>query len=228
MQILVDIALVLLGYLLGAIPFGLIIVKLKTGKDIRAVESGRTGGTNAMRAAGFWAGFGTAVLDILKSAVAVWIAQWLAPQSEWVHVLAPVGAIIGHNYSIFLPEFDDNGKFIRLRGGAGGGPAGGGVVGLWPPAALIIIPAGMLVFFTIGYASLTTISVALTGIIIFIVRASLGLSPWSYVVYGIIAEILLIWALRPNIAKLLSGNERVVSMSLHGKWRARQEAKNTK
>ena len=55
MQILIGIGAVIIGYILGSIPFGLIIVKLKTGKDIRTVESGRTGGTNAVRAAGFGA-----------------------------------------------------------------------------------------------------------------------------------------------------------------------------
>jgi len=122
MQIAFDIGIVILAYIFGSIPFGLLIVKLKTGKDIREVESGRTGGTNAMRAAGFWAGFATALLDILKGAVGVWVAQWLTPNSEWVHVLAPIAAILGHNYSIFLAERGENGKF-RLRGGAGAWPA---------------------------------------------------------------------------------------------------------
>ena len=79
MQYLIDAGLILLGYLLGSIPFGLIIVKLKTGKDIRGVESGRTGGTNAMRAAGLPAGLLTAFFDILKGAVAVWIADAVVP-----------------------------------------------------------------------------------------------------------------------------------------------------
>ena len=74
MQIVFDVGIILLAYLLGSVPFGLLIVKLKTGKDVREVESGRTGGTNAMRAAGFWAGFITAMLDILKGAGAVWLA----------------------------------------------------------------------------------------------------------------------------------------------------------
>ncbi len=56
MQILVPMLVLLVSYLSGSIPFGLLIVKLRTGKDIRQVESGRTGGTNAMRAAGVWAG----------------------------------------------------------------------------------------------------------------------------------------------------------------------------
>ena len=108
MQILIDIGIVILGYIIGSIPFGLLIVKLKTGKDIRDVESGRTGGTNAMRAAGFWAGIATAMLDILKGAVGVWLATWLTPDHHWVHVVAPLAAIIGHNYSIFLPQRDEN------------------------------------------------------------------------------------------------------------------------
>src|SRR5215831_5104766 len=110
MKILFDIAAVVLGYFLGSIPFGLLIVKLKTGKDIRTVESGRTGGTNAARAAGFWAGLLTAIMDILKGATAVWVAQALDPTNHIIHVLAPIFAILGHNYSMFLLERDANGK----------------------------------------------------------------------------------------------------------------------
>jgi len=63
--LLLAVAILAGSYLLGSVPFGLIIVKLTTGKDIRQIESGRTGGTNAMRAAGFWVGFSTAMLDLL-------------------------------------------------------------------------------------------------------------------------------------------------------------------
>ena len=225
MQIVFDIGIILLAYIFGSIPFGLLIVKLKTGKDIREVESGRTGGTNAMRAAGFWAGFATAMLDILKGAGAVWLAAWLTPNSHWVHVIAPLAAIIGHNHSIFLIERDENGKIIRLRGGAGGAPSVGGAMGLWPASILIILPLGMLTFFSIGIASITTMAVALFAIIIFAVRASQGLMPWIDVLYGVGAEILLIWALRPNLKKLFEGNERVVKYSLNGWLRARKEKK---
>ena len=222
MQIAFDIGIILLAYIFGSIPFGLLIVKLKTGKDIREVESGRTGGTNAMRAAGFWAGFLTAMLDILKGAGAVWIAAWLTPDSQWTHVVAPLAAIVGHNHSVFLPERDENGKF-RLRGGAGGAPSVGGAMGLWPGSILIILPLGMLTFFSIGIASITTMAVALFAIVIFAVRASQGLMPWIDVWYGVGAEILLIWALRPNLRKLMEGNERVVKYSLNGWLRARKE-----
>ncbi len=224
MQLLIDSGLVLLGYLLGAIPFGLLVVKLKTGKDIRTVESGRTGGTNAFRAAGFGAGLLTAFLDIFKGTLATWIAMAVNPEGQWLHLLVPLAAILGHNYSIYLPEFDERGRFIRLRGGAGGAPALGGAIGLWWPSILIILPLGALVFFTLGYASVTTLSVAIFAILVFLARV-LTNAPgalWMDVIYGVIALFLLAWALRPNIQKLLHGTERVVSISLHGKLRERK------
>jgi glycerol-3-phosphate acyltransferase PlsY len=225
MQIVFDIGIILLAYLFGSIPFGLLIVKLKTGKDIRTVESGRTGGTNAMRAAGFWAGFATAMLDILKGAGAVLVTTWLTPDSHWAHVVAPLAAILGHNYSIFLPVYDENGKWIGLSGGAGGAPSVGGAMGLWPGSILIILPLGMLTFFSIGIASITTMAVALFAIIIFAVRALLFDGQWMDVLYGVGAEILLVWALRPNLKKLLQGNERIVKYSLNGWLKARKEKK---
>lgn len=221
MQILLDLGLALLGYVIGSIPFGLIIVKLRTGKDIRQVESGRTGGTNAMRAAGFLAGLMTAVMDILKGAAAVWVARTLGG-SEYAQVLAPLAAILGHNYSLFLAERDAQGR-LRFRGGAGGAPCLGGALGLWPPSAGIILLVGVVVFFGTGYASLTTISVGLGALIIFWVLAALGLAPWQYVAYGLVGLALLLWALRPNIRRLFSGQERVVGISLHGRLRARRE-----
>lgn len=225
MQLVLDIGIILLSYVFGSIPFGLLIVKMKTGKDIREVESGRTGGTNAMRAAGFWAGFSTAMLDILKGAIGVLVARWLTPDHTWVHVIAPLAAIMGHNHSIFLIERDENGKIVRLRGGAGGAPSVGGAMGLLPSSILIILPLGMLTFFSIGIASVTTMAVALFAIVVFAVRASQGSIPWSYVWYGVGAELLLMWALRPNLKKLFEGKERIVKYSLNGWLRARREAK---
>lgn len=227
MQTVIDLGVIVLAYVFGSIPFGLLIVKLKTGKDIRDVESGRTGGTNAMRAAGFWAGFITAMLDILKGAAAVWAAQLVAPGNHWVHVLAPLAAILGHNHSIFLPERAENGKIIRLRGGAGGAPSVGGAIGLWPGSVLIILPLGMLTFFTIGIASVTTMAVAFFAIVVFAIRASQGLMPWIDVWYGVGAELLLIWALRPNLKKLFAGQERIVKLSLNGWLRERREEKKS-
>ena len=203
------ILVIISAYLLGSIPSGLLIVKLSTGKDVRKIESGRTGGTNAMRAAGVWAGLGTAVFDTVKGAAAVWLARWLVPGALWLEVLAPLLAIIGHNYSIFLIERRENGG-IRLRGGAGGAPATGGAFALWHPSLLFIVPVGALIFYFVGYASVTTMSLALIATLVFGYRAWVGASPWAYAFYGLAAELLLIWALRPNIRRLINGTERLV------------------
>ncbi|MBN2385666.1 MAG: glycerol-3-phosphate acyltransferase [Anaerolineales bacterium] len=220
MPILVDAGLLLAAYLFGSIPVGLIIVKIFTGQDVRKVESGRTGGTNVYRAAGFGAGLATALLDILKAASTVWLARAVT-DTAWIHALVPVAAILGHNYSIFLAERGPEGR-LRLRGGAGGAAAFGGIFGLWWPAGLIMFPLGFLIWFIGGYASVTTMSVPLMGVIIFTVRALLGQSPWEYVLYGVLAEILLVWALRPNIKRLREGTERL--HGLRAWWRKRRQA----
>jgi acyl phosphate:glycerol-3-phosphate acyltransferase len=224
MQILTGMVIVVIGYILGSIPFGLLIVKIKTGKDIRQVESGRTGGTNAVRAAGFGAGLLTALLDISKGTAAVWLAQTMAPNDHLVHILAPIAAILGHNYSLFLISRDKYGN-LRFHGGAGGAPALGGAVGLWPWIFPIVFTGGALVWFTVGIASLTTISIGLLVIIAFGIQISRGLMEPVNIWYGVIAELLLLWALRPNIRKLLAGQERVVKFSLNGWLRARRETR---
>jgi len=223
MQILIGMVAIFIGYLLGSIPFGMLIVKSKTGKDIRKVESGRTGGTNAVRAAGFWAGLLTAILDITKGACSVWLAQLIVPTNDWIHVLAPLAAIIGHNYSIFLIT-RENGK-IQFHGGAGGAPALGGAIGLWPSIFPYVIVGGALVWATTGIASLTTISIGLIIIIVFGINIAKGIQDPIDIWYGIFATLLLLWALRPNLKKLLTGKERVVKYSLNGWLKARKEAR---
>ena len=224
MQMLISIGVVILGYILGSIPFGLLIVKMKTGKDVRNVESGRTGGTNVVRAAGLGAGLLTAFLDILKGATSVWVAEAILPENHLIHILAPLAAILGHNYSLFLIRRDEDGK-LRFHGGAGGAPALGGAMGLWLPMLPIVLAAGALIWFTIGIASLTTMAIGLVVTIVFAIYSWQGLLEPVNILYGVIAELFLIWALRPNIKKLLAGNERVVKFSLNGWLRARKEAK---
>jgi acyl phosphate:glycerol-3-phosphate acyltransferase len=212
MNVLSFIGILLLAYLVGSIPFGLIIVKLSTGKNILSVESGRTGGTNAMRAAGIWAGIATAILDVLKGIAAVYMSRALIPGNHlWLDALAPLMAIIGHDYSIFLLERNENGGY-RFRGGAGGATCLGGSIGLWFPSLFIILPFAGLIYYFIGYASVTTLSVALLSTLIFAYRTWLGLSPWQYSIYGLLAFIILAWTLRPNIKRLFNGTERPVGL----------------
>lgn len=211
MQMLTYALVLILAYLLGSIPFGLLIVKIFTGRDIRAVASGRTGGTNAMRAAGPIAGVATAVLDCLKGAGAVWLASAIVPGTIWLKVFAPLMAVLGHNYSIFLTERDERGR-LRLRGGAGGAPTVGGAAGIWLPSLLILLPLGAVLVFVVGYASVATMSVGVITAIIFAIRAQVLGEPWQYVAYGLLVEVLLLWALRPNIKRLIEGKERLVGL----------------
>jgi acyl phosphate:glycerol-3-phosphate acyltransferase len=220
MQIVLDFGLLLLGYLLGSIPFGLIIVKLGAGKDIRKIESGRTGGTNAYRAAGIWAGVLTGFLDGVKGVVAVWLAIALGGTPIGL-VFTGLGSILGHNFSIFLAERGENGRW-RLRGGAGGAPSAGGAIGLWFPSILFIVPGALAALYFTGYASMATLSIPLMALVVFSVRAYLGYGPWAYVLYGILAELILIWTLLPNIKRLINGTERMVGP--RAKRRAAQAA----
>lgn len=206
------------SYLLGAVPFGYLFVRLKTGEDIRRIQSGRTGGTNAMRAAGPRIGLTTAVMDMLKGAITVWMSLYFYPEAPLLHVLAPAAAIVGHNYSVFMVDRGQKGG-LRLRGGAGGATCVGGSFGLWAPSVLIIVPLAAGLFFGLGYASITTLSVGLLSTAIFAYRAWIGVSPWSYALYGLIAETILILALIPNIRALFRGEERLVG------WRAKRRAR---
>ena len=200
-----------LAYLIGSIPSGLLIVKLITGKDVRTIESGRTGGTNAMRAAGTLAGLLTAVMDALKGAAAVWLSQSLSAGLEWTTAVSGVLAIVGHNYSAFLVEKDKNGK-LHFRGGAGGATTLGAAIGLWLNSWMIILPFAAIFYVLVGYASLTTMSIALSATGVFLVRASQGMNPWAYVFFGAAALIVVTLALLPNIKRLLEGTERRVQL----------------
>ena len=209
--ILNALAVLALSFMIGSIPSGLIVVKIANGKDVRTVASGRTGGTNAMRAAGFVAGLVTAILDVSKGIATLWLVQWIYPGSAWMQVFAAIAAILGHNYSIFLARRDEKGR-LHFSGGAGGATAVGGAIALYPHIVLFILPVCVFVFFVIGYASVTTMSIPIIATIVFIYRAISGESSWIYVVYGILAELVVIWALRPNIQRLRLGTERIVGL----------------
>lgn len=229
MQISLSLFVVIVGYILGSIPSGLLVVKVRTGKDVRQIESGRTGGTNVLRAAGIWAALITVIFDIGKGVLAVWMAKYLLPEMYWAHVLSATAVILGHNYSLFLPDFDENGKFKRLRGGAGGTPALGAAIGLWGQASLIILPVGIVFFFTLGYASIATLSVATAAIAVFAIKYLVDPlnNRLEYVFFGVIALTLLSLALQPNFEKLKNGTERVIPISLHHYLKKKKETDQT-
>ncbi len=185
------------GYLLGSIPVGFLVVRLFRGLDVRQIGSGRTGGTNVLRAAGWGAAVATGLGDVLKGAAAVWLARALNGP-PLVQALAGFAAVVGHNYSLFL----------GLRGGAGTATSVGGAIALWPVGGLLALPVLLAVAFLTRYASVASISVALFLPLVFATGAARGAIPWAYEAHGLLAAILILWALRPNIRRLLRGEER--------------------
>jgi glycerol-3-phosphate acyltransferase PlsY len=214
MIIVLSIGVVVLGYLLGSIPSGMILVRLTTGRDIRRIGSGRTGGTNAMRAGGSLAGALTGIFDVLKSLLAIHISRAVLPGNAWLEILVGLAVVLGHNYSIFSIDWKETrfGKIPIFHGGAGGAPTLGAATAFWFPSLLIILPIGLVVFMVIGYASVATLVGGLAVIIIFCIRAALGYSSAWYAVFGVVATGLLVWSLRPNIDRLLHGTERLVGV----------------
>jgi acyl phosphate:glycerol-3-phosphate acyltransferase len=220
----------LIAYLLGSFPSGLSLVFLTTGQDLRRMGSGRTGGTNAGRAGGTWVGIATGILDALKAMLAVLIARFLFPGFHELEAIAGLATVLGHNYSIFLTEWIPWGSIKRpvLHGGAGGAPTVGSAIAFWWPSALIVLPVGIIVFLFVGYASITTLVGGIVIAVVFTIRALLGISSWAYAVFGYIACLLLAFALRPNIERLMKGTERIVG--LRAWWAARnsQGSKETR
>ena len=122
----------ILGYLLGSIPFAYIIGRLKKGVDIREVGGGNVGALNTYREIGPIYGLGVLAADILKGAFPVWIATWLGLDLEWICV-AGFAAVVGHNWPIF----------IKFKGGMGAATVIGVLAALTPVP--LLISAGIVI-----------------------------------------------------------------------------------
>jgi len=189
--------MIALGYLIGSIPVGYLVVKLTKGMDVRQYGSGRSGGTNVWRAAGPLPAILTTVGDFSKGMIAVWIGRAILGDSIG-EVLVGVAAIVGHNWSVFL----------GWRGGAGTSTNLGVISMLYWPVALALIIVAVLIAFVLRYASVASLSVAILAPIIFLVLALVAQRPLPHVLYGLLAGAIVVLAHRANIARLLAGTER--------------------
>jgi glycerol-3-phosphate acyltransferase PlsY len=194
----VAVALVV-GYLLGGIPFGIIIPKLIGGADPRTIGSGRTGGANVSRAVGFrWAAV-SGLLDVAKGSAAVLLIV-AAGGGPVPQVAAALMAIVGHSRS----------PFIGFHGGRGVAPATGGALILAPIILLAIFPVFALTILVTRISSLGSLSASLIGGITMIVYAAVAPLAPVYFIYGIGVPGL-IWLFHyDNIGRLLRGEERRV------------------
>ncbi len=188
---------VVLGYLVGSIPSGVLIGRLY-GVDPRQVGSGRTGGTNVYRAAGPKAGLLTASADAVKGLVVVVVARALYPHVPFAVALAGLAAVVGHNWSLFL----------KFRGGAGTMTNLGVLLGLSPTALVAAALFGFVALYTSRMASVGSLTAAWAAFAAFVVLGFLGRAPMPFALYGVGQALIITWALRPNIRRILAGTER--------------------
>ena len=209
MILLKFVAVVIVGYLLGSIPSGILISKRFAKVDIREHGSGKIGTTNVLRTAGKKAAALALVLDLLKGALAVVFAGLIVGRNYLVigdfglgllvaQCLAALASVAGHNWSVFL----------KFKGGRGVATFFGGLIALCPVAALFggqvfIIGAGLTRF-----ASLGSIAGAVGAYSILIPLTILNGFPLEYLVYTLIGTIVIIIMHRDNIARLIAGKER--------------------
>ena len=200
----------LLGYVLGAVPVGYWVCRI-FGVNILEVGSGKTGGTNAWRAAGLKAAIPTILGDALKGAVAILILRALAERyapelaPDWQTLaLALAGgmAVIGHNWSVF----------IGFRGGAGGMTCAITGVFLFPTVGVMAILVGAIIYYWSRIASFATFSVAVTSLAGYVALALFEDLSWAYMAFPVLSLLAVSIALQSNREKLRIGEERVVTL----------------
>jgi len=200
--------IVIIAYLLGAIPFGLMISRRMAHVDIREHGSGNIGATNVFRTLGARLGLITAMLDLSKAALAVLLAmsiignEVLMVDGHDIHlqlaqILAAISAMVGHNWSVY----------IKFKGGKGVACFIGGLMVINWVAALIGLAAGIIIALTTRYVSLASMLAAVCVLLTLIALALLAVSAPVYIAYGLLAAGLIVFQHRSNIMRLQSGTE---------------------
>lgn len=187
---------VLVGYLIGAFPSGVVIGRL-AGRDPRESGSGRTGTTNALRSLGMRWAAAVAMLDLAKGAVAVLAANAIGPE-PWAGALAGVAAVIGHVWS----------AFIGFRGGRGVATGGGAMLLLSPLAVLAAVVELVAIVAATRLVSLGSISASITVVLVTGALYALGWIGLEAVVAAALIATVVVVAHADNIGRLLAGTER--------------------
>ena len=186
------------AYLLGSIPFGLILAKLFGVGDVRKAGSGNVGATNVARVAGPLAGILTLVLDAAKGAAAVWLAARFANESVAWMTFAGLAALAGHCFPVWL----------RFRGGKGVATAAGMFLVLCPPALLGSVLVFILVVVFSRYVSLGSIAAAAAmPLLIYLLWAPRHAPPLIVTFGAFAAAILVVYKHDANIQRLVEGRE---------------------
>jgi glycerol-3-phosphate acyltransferase PlsY len=206
-----DALLILSAYLIGAIPFGLIITRLFGARDIRVVGSGNVGATNAVRAAGPVAGILVLLGDIGKGVAAVLLVSVfpdILMKVEYLQLAAGLAAVIGHIFPVY----------IGFKGGKGVNTALGVMLTLMTYQALIALVIFVVVVVLSRYVSLGSIIAAIAFFAAVLIGrfALAAATPDIYVLVSGLLMILIVVTHRANIKRLLNGNENRFSLSSGG------------
>jgi acyl phosphate:glycerol-3-phosphate acyltransferase len=186
------------AYLLGSIPFGLLVARFHGRRDPRAAGSGNIGATNVARVAGMGAGVVTLLLDVGKGMLSVWLAARFSDGSATCMILAGLAALIGHCFPIWL----------RFRGGKGVATAAGVFAVLCPLALVAAMAVWILVAVFWRYVSLASIAAAAALPLLVYVLWAPGLAPPYVVSIGTLAAAaLIIWKHHANLQRLVAGEE---------------------
>ena len=193
---LMGLAAAVIAYLVGGIPFGLIIVRLMTGADVRASGSGNIGATNVLRTTGRLAGVLTLLLDVGKGFACVWLASVMTGGSEAWMSAAAFAVMAGHAFPIWL----------QFRGGKAVATCVGAFLYLTPLPVLAVTILFVLLIASTGYLSLGSI----VGAGLLPVACLIILHPeWPVLAAATAAALLVIWRHRDNICRIRSGTEDV-------------------
>ena len=185
------------AYLLGGIPWGILVARLIGGPDPRSLGSGRTGGANTMRAIGPRAALVAGLLDAAKGSVSVLLAIWLG-LPPIVQALAGMAAIVGHSRS----------PYIGFKGGRGVAPGWGALLVIEPVVALTVLPVFLIVLLVTRISSLASLLTSAAAAVGLIAAVMLGVVAPGFLVYAI-GGLALIWLFHAdNIHRLLTGQER--------------------
>jgi glycerol-3-phosphate acyltransferase PlsY len=180
-------------YLVAAIPFGLVVYRIRTGKDIRAEGSGNIGATNVLRNAGKRMGVLVLGLDVLKGLLPV-VGARLLWDVEWVPPLVALVAVVGHCFPAYL----------RFRGGKGVATALGAIVGFAPLAALALVGIFLVLVVPTRIVSLgSMMAAAATWLVLWMFGFG-----WPAVALGAATGVVIVFQHRKNLVDLVHGRER--------------------
>lgn len=186
-----------IAYVVGSMPWGLLIVRLLRGIDVRTYGSGSIGSTNVLRTVGKGPAALVFIADTVKGFLIVVIARQIA-EDPWVHVAIAVAVIVGHIWPIFA----------QFRGGKGVATGLGAAAGIDPLSAIVGLAAFVPIVWVTRLVSLGSVIGVLIVVIILVISGAFGAIPAQYLWFGVIVGVLIVGGHRENIKRLKHGSER--------------------